>query len=93
MVEQINREDLMNFRIILRKTALIQEHLESMQRDSFGIEFDAWKKEVDEIWKQIFKTITLLTDESQKIVLENIQDEWVSYITHYGVLDFNQDGG
>lgn len=93
MVEQINREDLMNFRIILRKTALIQEHLESMQRDSFGIEFDAWKKEVDEIWKQIFQIITLLTDESQKIVLENIQDEWVSYITHYGVLDFNQDGG
>ncbi len=93
MVEQINSKDRMNFRIIHRKTALIQEHLESMQRDSFGIEFEAWKNEVDEIWKQIFQIITLLTEESQKIVLSNIQEEWVSYITHYGVLDFNQDGG
>ncbi len=93
MLDQINPEDRMNFRLILRKTALIQEHLESMQRDSFGIEFDAWKIEVDEIWKNIFQVINLLGEESQKIVLVNIQEEWVNYISHYGVLDFNQDGG
>ena len=42
MLDQINPEDRMNFRLILRKTALIQEHLESMQGDSFGSEIHEW---------------------------------------------------
>ena len=37
---------------------LIQEHLESMQRDPYGLEFEPWHKEVDSIWKYIFKQIS-----------------------------------
>tara|TARA_Y100001936_G_C15603878_1_gene423142 strand:+ start:152 stop:403 length:252 start_codon:yes stop_codon:yes gene_type:complete len=62
---------------------LIQEHLESMQRDPYGLEFAAWHKEVDTIWKYIFKQINQMKLDVQKNALEYIREPWTSYASHY----------
>ena len=62
---------------------LIQEHLESMQRDPYGLEFEPWRKEVDSIWKYIFKHIDCMKPDVQKKALEHIREPWTSYASHY----------
>ena len=60
-----------------------------MQRDPHGHEYEPWKNEVDNIWKSIFETINGIDADSQKISLDLISEVWVSYITHYGVVNPN----
>ena len=76
-----------NDKIRLRKVKinilLIQDLLESMQRDPYGLEFDPWHKEVDFIWKYIFKQIDYMNSDVQKYALEHIRESWTSYASHY----------
>ena len=76
-----------NDKIRLRKVKinilLIQDLLESMQRDPYGLEFDPWRKEVDSIWKYIFKQIDYMNPDVQKDALEHIREPWTSYASHY----------
>jgi len=81
--------DKFYIRVIRNKIASIEEHLEAMQRDPHGHEYEPWKNEVDNIWKSIFETINGIDADSQKISLDLISEVWVSYITHYGVVNPN----
>ena len=67
-------------RVILRE---IREHLEAMQRDVYGLEYAPWKCEVDNLWRQIFHQIGLMSDAPQQLSLEVVQDDWIHYISHY----------
>jgi hypothetical protein len=63
----------------------VQEHLEAMQRDVHGLEYQPWKEEVDAIWKLMFKHIGLMSATPQQSSLEMIRETWTTYLTHYGV--------
>ncbi len=67
-------------RALLRE---IQEHLEAMQRDLHGLEYDPWKLEVDGLWRRIFEQISLMAEAPQQSSLEMIQEDWTTYIRHY----------
>ena len=79
--------DRFKSRLVFNNVAHIQEHLEAMQRDPHGLEYSPWKREVDHIWKRTFEYINGMGEKSQAMALESIKDTWVSYITHYGIVD------
>ena len=81
------KSDKFYHRVIQNKVAAIEEHLEGMQRDPHGHEYEPWKKEVDSLWKSIFEVINGMDEENQKVSLSCISEVWVSYITHYGVVN------
>jgi len=80
-------KDRFKSRLVLNNVAHVQEHLEAMQRDPHGLEYAPWKREVDHIWKRTFEHINGMEEKSQALALESIKDTWVSYITHYGIVD------
>ena len=61
----------------------IREHLEAMQRDLHGLEYDPWKVEVDGLWRRVFEQISLMADDPQQSSLQMIQEDWMTYIRHY----------
>ena len=75
--------DLIRFRTVNNKVILVREHLEAMQRDTHGLEFDPWKREVDALWKTVFDQINRMEIQSQPTALEFIKEAWTSYLTHY----------
>lgn len=87
MAEIINPIDRLKTRLVFKSIDHIQEHLEAMQRDPHGLEYGPWKKEVDNIWKEVFSQINEMSEDPQKLVLEAMRDTWVSYITHYGAVE------
>lgn len=62
---------------------MVREHLESMQRDMYGLEYDPWKREVDDLWRRIFGEISRMTEGPQRLSFQMIQEDWTTYITHY----------
>ena len=66
--------DKIRSRSIANRIKLIHEHLEAMQRDSHGIEYDPWKSEVDALWKRTFETINRMSPEPQQNALELIRE-------------------
>ena len=70
----ITVSDKIRLRTLDQQLRLIQEHLEAMQRDSHGLEYDPWKCEVDHIWKQIFKIISQMNVTLQQTSLEKIRE-------------------
>ena len=80
-------KDRFKSRLVLNNVTHVQEHLEAMQRDPHGLEYAPWKREVDHIWKRTFEHINGMGEKSQEMALESIKDTWVSYITHYGIVD------
>lgn len=79
--------DRMRTRTVSNQAKLIHEHLEAMGRDTHGLEFDPWKREVDALWRGIFEQISRMDSEPQKATLELIREPWTSYLTHYWVSD------
>ena len=65
---------------------MIHEHLEAMQRDAHGLEYDPWKREVDALWKRTFAQISSMRPAPQQSALETVREPWMTYITHYGVM-------
>jgi len=82
-----NSSDRFFQRLVSNSVVQVLEHLEAMQRDAHSPEYTHWKKEVDDIWKRIFESINSMDEISQKESLETIRETWVSYITHYGMID------
>ena len=78
--------DIIARRYVANALRSIEEHLESMQRDSHGLEFTPWKEEVDGIWKDIFENINSMSELPQRDALELIRESWTSYLTHYAEL-------
>ncbi len=74
-------------RLVSNNVSQVLEHLEAMQRDSHSPEYTHWKEEVDDIWKRIFESINTMGEMAQRNSLETIRETWVSYITHYGMID------
>ena len=78
--------DRIRSRTVANNSNLIQEHLEAMQRDSHGLEYDPWKGEVDAIWKKTFAEISRMSPGPQQASLESIRELWTTYITHYATV-------
>ena len=79
--------DKIRTRTVNNSIRLIHEHLEAMQRDYHGMEYDPWKREIDALWKSTFDQINRMSLEPQRQSLETIRDLWMTYITHYAVMD------
>ena len=54
-----------------------------MQRDSHGLEYAPWKREVDGLWKGMFEHIGRMSPEPQQSSLQMIRELWTTYLTHY----------
>jgi len=78
--------DTIRSRMVSNQLISIQEHLEAMSRDTHGLEYPPWKKEVDDIWKRLFRHISKMSPNHQVSALETIKTVWESYISHYGLL-------
>ena len=78
--------DRIRSRTVQNQLKLVQEHLEAMQRDSHGLEYDPWKVEVDAMWKKTFAEISLMSPGPQRASLESIRELWTTYITHYATV-------
>ncbi len=70
-------------RLVRNQTKLIQEHLEAMQRDTHGVEYARWRREVDDIWKGVFENVNEMQPEPQMETLEEIRELWTMYVAHY----------
>ena len=79
--------DMMRARTVANNVKTIQEHLEAMQRDAHGVEYDPWKSEVDSIWKRTFGQISRMSPGPQQDSLELIRELWTTYITHYATAE------
>ena len=79
--------DKIRTRVVGNHLRLIREHLEAMQRDMHGLEFEPWKREVDALWKRIFQQISHMKSGPQQSALESVRELWTTYITHYNVVD------
>ena len=75
--------DRIRSRTVSNSVKLIQEHLEAMQRDTHGLEYGPWRREVDAMWKGVFAQISKMGPEPQQRALESIRDVWTSYVQHY----------
>ena len=78
--------DRIRTRTVGNQVTLIREHLEAMQRDVHGLEFQPWKQEVDTLWKSTFEQINRMGPGPQQGSLEMIRELWMTYITHYNVI-------
>ena len=87
MTKSYQASDRLRARLVGNNVVHIEEHLEAMQRDPHGLEFEPWKREVDDIWRRTFESINSMSEKSQPSVLQYIKETWVTYITHYGVID------
>ena len=83
----VGPDDRLKTRYVNNQIKLIREHLEAMQRDFHGLEYEPWKREVDHLWKCTFQEINNMSIDSQQVALETIEEVWRTYITHYQVLD------
>ena len=83
--------DFFNVRQVENNVSQINEHLEAMQRDPHGLEFEPWKLEVDDIWKRTFGIINSMNEDVQRTALELIKDTWTNYITHYNVISVSEN--
>ena len=70
-------------RLVRNKTKLIQEHLEAMQRDTHGVEYAPWRREVDDLWKGVFENVNEMQPQPQMETLEEIRELWTMYVAHY----------
>ncbi len=86
-MESMTPTDKIRTRTVNNRIRLIREHLEAIQRDYHGIEYDPWKREIDALWKNIFDQINRMSVEPQRQALDTIKDLWMIYITHYAVID------
>ena len=75
--------DRVRVRTVRNLSAQIQEHLEAMQRDVHGLEFEHWKAEVDGLWRRSFGQIERMQVELQRLALEEIRKPWTDYLTYY----------
>jgi hypothetical protein len=71
---------------------LVQEHLEAMQRDVYGLEYGSWKDEVDGLWRGLFEQIGRMSAGPQRDCLEMVRDQWTAYVTHYVSTDSKAPG-
>jgi len=78
--------DRLRTRAVSNQVSLVREHLEAMQRDTHGLEFEPWKREVDALWRRILAQINRMAPEPQRGALEVIREPWTSYLTHYSTL-------
>ena len=78
-------QDRIRVRTVGNQVRMIKEHLEAMQRDAHGLEYEPWKAEVDNLWKGVFTNVNNMTPNVQPSALASIRELWVTYITHYNV--------
>ncbi len=75
--------DRIRARKVRNRVKLISEHLEAMQRDAHGLEYEPWRVEVEHLWKETFRQISSLPEPLQPRCLEMIREPWMSYFSSY----------
>lgn len=75
--------DRIRVRTVQNLVKQVHEHLEAMQRDARGLENPRWKREVDDIWKQVFQHVDRMSAGPQQSSLEMLRELWTTYLTHY----------
>ena len=75
--------DRIRARLVRNQVRHVHQHLEAMQRDVHGLEFSAWKREVDALWKRIFGEIGHMGADLQQSSLKLVREPWTSYLTHH----------
>lgn len=83
---EMTPDDRILLRTVMHKAKLVREHLEAMQRDAHGIEYEPWKAEVDHLWKTTFEQINAMSATPQQSALEMIRELWMMYLSHYAVM-------
>ena len=86
MDDTISPADRVRLRTAQLHIKRIREHLEAMQRDAHGVEYAAWKSEVDNIWKLVFENINEMNETPQQSALELIREPWMMYLSHYAAI-------
>ncbi len=76
-------QDRILSRMVTNQAKTIREHLESMQRDTHGVEYARWRAEVDDLWKSVFEKINAMSPDAQQSTLEEIRDLWTTFLTHW----------
>jgi hypothetical protein len=79
----VSPTDRVRARKVRNLVKLIGEHLEAMQRDAHGLEYDPWRVEVDHLWKETFRQISIMPEDTQQSCLEMIREPWTSYFSSY----------
>ncbi len=82
----ISPDDRIRLRSVTHQVRRVREHLEAMQRDAHGAEYEPWKTEVDYLWKTIFEQINEMSAAPQRSALEMIRELWTLYLSHYAVM-------
>ena len=78
--------DRIRTRTVGNQVRLIQEHLETMQRDAHGLEYEPLKREVDALWKRVFEQISHMRPGPQQTTLEMKGELWTTYVAHYAAV-------
>ena len=86
IMNDISPADRVRLRTAQLHVKRIREHLEAMQRDAHGVEYAAWKSEVDNIWKAVFENIDEMSETPQQSALELIREPWMMYLSHYAAI-------
>ena len=78
MTQAMAPMDRIRSRTVANQIKRIHEHLEAMRRDAHGLEYESWKREVDDVWKRTFGQINQMSPGPQKNALDAIKELWVS---------------
>ena len=68
---------------IQAKIAMIEFHIKSIQSDIDGRHFENWNAEASQIWKDVFREISVMEDPARSEALELIREQWMHYLKHF----------
>ena len=72
-----------NLTQIQSKVEMIEFHIKSIQSDIDGRHFEKWNAESSQIWKDIFREISIMEDPTRTEALELIREQWMYYLKHF----------
>ena len=72
-----------NLQQIQAKISMIEFHIKSIQSDIDGRHFDDWNTEASQIWKDVFREISVMEDPERTQALELIREQWTDYLKHF----------
>ena len=72
-----------NLTQIQAKVEMIEFHIKSIQSDIDGRHFENWNAEASQIWKDIFREISIMEDPTRTEALELIREQWMYYLKHF----------
>jgi len=72
-----------NLQQIQAKISMVEFHIKSIQSDVDGRHFDDWNTEASQIWKDVFREISVMEEPERTQALELIREQWMDYLKHF----------